>query len=303
MLKRLLLASVLMLAAPSMASQFQDANGATVNGVAIEDVVGNRITPLAEGGSVVAAPLDGAYGAGSASAAAVFSNMPISTAGYNSVYVQITGVGVGTTVFEQSLDLGTTWSPVYATPVSTTAAPTASVTSLVVGTVYSVAATGQFRMRLSSYTSGTFAVAWVLKNSPRDGGVVSLTTQTASNLAVKSIVGANGGSTITRVQSAATTNATSVKASAGQLYHCPLYNNGAAVAYVKFYNKASAPTVGTDTPVAVIGIAPSGSRDVSFADVGAYFGTGIAYAITGGAADSDTTAVAAAQVVGACTYN
>ena len=95
--------------------------------------------------------------------------------------------------------------------------------------------------------------------------------------------------------SAATTNASSIKASGGQVYGYELGNNGAADAYVKLYNKASAPTVGTDTPFRTIYV-PKGSARSFHSTTGLNMGTGIALAITGAAADSDSTAVAANQV-------
>jgi hypothetical protein len=102
-----------------------------------------------------------------------------------------------------------------------------------------------------------------------------------------------------RIPSAAnTTNATSAKASAGEVHQITAYNTTAAVKYLKLYNKASAPTVGTDTPTHTLPIPPNGSLAVSFPNGGAYFGTGIAYALTGAAADSDTTALTAGDVVG-----
>lgn len=55
--------------------------------------------------------------------------------------------------------------------------------------------------------------------------------------------------TLATLTSAATTNATSVKTSGGTIYNIVASNTGAAAAYLKIYNKASAPTVGTDIPV------------------------------------------------------
>ena len=55
--------------------------------------------------------------------------------------------------------------------------------------------------------------------------------------------------TLSALTSAATTNATSVKTSGGTIYNIVASNTGAAAAYLKIYNKASAPTVGTDIPV------------------------------------------------------
>lgn len=95
--------------------------------------------------------------------------------------------------------------------------------------------------------------------------------------------------------SAATTNATVAKASAGDVFRVNGNNASGAVKYLKFYNKATAPTVGTDTPVLTLALPPGA---FSF-DLGSfYFSTGIAYALTGGAADADTTALAAGDILG-----
>lgn len=95
----------------------------------------------------------------------------------------------------------------------------------------------------------------------------------------------------------ASTNAVSVKASAGNVYGWYLSNTHAtAWRYFKLYNKASAPTVGTDTPVDVIAIPPGGAANVNFVD-GIAFSTGIAFAVTGGVANADTTITAADDCV------
>lgn len=109
-------------------------------------------------------------------------------------------------------------------------------------------------------------------------------------------VTSSGGLTSSAATSAASTNATSVKASAGQVYGWAIFNTTSVNKYVKLYNKASAPTVGTDTPFMRILVPPSGGTNVWFGN-GIPLGTGIAYAITGGAADTDTTSVAANDVL------
>jgi hypothetical protein len=60
-----------------------------------------------------------------------------------------------------------------------------------------------------------------------------------------------------RLISAASTNATSLKGSAGVLFAVYAVNLNAAIRYLKFYNKASAPTVGSDTPVLTLPIPAS----------------------------------------------
>jgi hypothetical protein len=125
---------------------------------------------------------------------------------------------------------------------------------------------------------------------------------------VKSTLGRDGLTadvgTLFRVLSAATTNATSVKASAGTVYSLIVTNTNAAARYLKLYNKASAPTVGTDTPVATICIpgATTGAGFVWQPPGGADFSTGIALALTTGAADSDTAAVALNEITVVGTY-
>jgi hypothetical protein len=101
--------------------------------------------------------------------------------------------------------------------------------------------------------------------------------------------------TVATLNSAATTNATSVKATAGNIYNIALSNNGAAAAFFKLYNKATAPTVGTDIPLDVITVGAGSYVNIDSAR-GIRFATGIAYAITNLIADADTTAVAAGQV-------
>lgn len=101
-----------------------------------------------------------------------------------------------------------------------------------------------------------------------------------------------------RLISAASTNATSLKASAGTLYSITAVNLNAAVRYVKFYNKASSPTVGSDTPVITLPIPASTTGAGVTIDLypGFDFATGIAYATTTGYLDSDTAAVAAGEI-------
>jgi len=97
---------------------------------------------------------------------------------------------------------------------------------------------------------------------------------------------------------AASTNATVVKASAGRLYKAAGYNAAASVRYLKIYNKATAPTVGTDTPIVVFALAPSSAFNLDLAPFGQYFATGIGFSLTTGVADADTGALTAADVVG-----
>jgi hypothetical protein len=106
----------------------------------------------------------------------------------------------------------------------------------------------------------------------------------------------SGGLSISSLVSAASTNATVAKASAGQLYGYSVFNAGDEPVYLKLYNQATTPTVGTDTPVVRL-LVPAGSGANLHLDKGVAFATGIAFALTAGLADADATAVAAAEVL------
>ena len=107
---------------------------------------------------------------------------------------------------------------------------------------------------------------------------------------------ATGAASGTHLVSAATTNPTVVKASAGRLLGFVLANNAATMVYVKFHNQTTTPTAGTGV-VRSVGIPPS--RTVTFSlEGGIAFSTGIALTTVTGAADSNSTAVALNDIVG-----
>lgn len=136
-------------------------------------------------------------------------------------------------------------------------------------------------------------------NGASGNGVLRVTLANDSTGVVSLVPATSGGLTISRTLSAASTNATSVKGSAGQVYAIYVINTNASVRYLKLYNKASSPTVGTDTPVLTLPISGSttGGGFVFSTDVGIAFGTGIALALTTGVADNDTGSVAANEIV------
>lgn len=112
------------------------------------------------------------------------------------------------------------------------------------------------------------------------------------------VAGTSAATSTSRIVSAAaSTNATSAKASAGVLYSLVGYNAAAALRYLKVYNKASAPTVGTDTPVLTIPLPATAAFAFNLPN-GFRLAAGIAYALTTGAADADIGALTAGDVVG-----
>lgn len=222
---------------------------------------------------------------------------PINVSNYNIATVMIRGTYAGVDVTFEASDDSTNWFSVLAARTdSFVAASTSGVITANASWSYDVpiGAFNYFRVRATAYTSGTANVAIAAQSMPYEPCPTVGVSGTVTVSGTATTTPAN--STAGNVNSAASTNATSVKASAGNLYHITASNTGAGAAYVKLYNKASAPTVGTDVPVITITVPASGTVSLPFGTQGHRFTTGIGLAITGAAADSDTTAVAAAQV-------
>lgn len=101
---------------------------------------------------------------------------------------------------------------------------------------------------MASYTPATSeAIPTMVLNTP---------SVTASTIEVALVT-----PTLSALTSAATTNATSVKTTAGTIYNIVVSNTGVTAVYLKIYNKASAPTVGTDIPVYTC-VVPNGGNFV-----------------------------------------
>jgi hypothetical protein len=90
-----------------------------------------------------------------------------------------------------------------------------------------------------------------------------------------------------------------LKGGSGTVWGVELGTIGAAPAYLKLYDKTTAPTCGTDTPVkrliipAAATAANGAAQHIGF-PAGIRFTLGIGYCVTTGIADNDTTAPAAA---------
>jgi hypothetical protein len=136
-------------------------------------------------------------------------------------------------------------------------------------------------------------------------GDVDVVSMPAASVSTDSIASAplaetsTAGATPFKLISAATTNATSVKGSVGKVFYIAAFNLNASPRYLKIYDKASAPTVGTDTPKHVF-LIPGNTAGAGFTlnlGMPAKFASGIAFALTTGITDADTGAVAANEIV------
>lgn len=102
--------------------------------------------------------------------------------------------------------------------------------------------------------------------------------------------------------STAATQAAVIAAGDTRLLHYSAYNNGAAAAYVRFFSGGSttAPTAGSGTPQWRVMVPAGGGVVEHMADGdsdGPIFRAGLGFTATGAAGDSDTTALAANQLV------
>ena len=104
-------------------------------------------------------------------------------------------------------------------------------------------------------------------------------------------------STNSNAVTSASTNATALKTSSGTVFNITISNLTASPVSFKLYNKASAPTVGTDTPLLCITVAAGSTESRNFGRLGKRCGAGIAYAVTANPAISDTTAASAGAIL------
>ena len=214
--------------------------------------------------------------------------------GYGVSTLLITGTFVATISFETSIDAGTNWMAISATQIG--AADIFTVVS--VPGIYRITSAGVDLIRARvTWTSGTVTVNGRSSNAINANKIVKLASGSMTIGAVNIAL-----PTPATLSSAATTNATLVKATAGTLYSVTASNVGAAAAFLKVFNLTTAPTVGTSVPLLTIPIAASGIANINFGAQGMRLTAGISYSITNLVTDADVTAIAAAQVKVAISY-
>lgn len=229
--------------------------------------------------------------------------LAMNVAGLNSFRVEFSGTYTFTAAFESSSNstngVDGVWFPLLATQ---TDASTQSLSHSTANTTRAYEASchndSWVRVRLTAFTSaGTHRVAIVGSTAAIEPApsIVFPTTQAVSTPTGTPIA----------VTTTASTNASIQKASPGNLFEITVSNPTATPAYVKLYNKASAPTVGTDVPIMTI-TAPAAAATnkptdtvLTFSQIGKRFATGIAMAVTAAPAATDTAvAVAGVQIHG-----
>lgn len=215
----------------------------------------------------------------------------ISTAcdGYRSISVAISGTFSGTVSFQVSND-NTNWYNLAGK--NSADAAGSLIVSVTTPQIFIATLVGYqfFRVRFTAYTSGTAtASAFLSRESTPITALPSAPTNTVIGSATSS------GVTVYTVNSAASTNAAVIKSTAANLYGISAMNTSATTKYVRFYSKATTPTVGTDVPIMVVAVPATSSKEIDYTPA-LRIATGLGVAITGGAAATDATAVSAGDV-------
>jgi hypothetical protein len=232
---------------------------------------------------------------------------------YKFLSLQLTGTWVGTVTFQQSNDNGT-WSDVVAQKSGDVLNP--YVTSVSSNLLIKIPTLAKYaRVRVLSYTSGVIEGTCYAYKEVNDTGQISSTGEIV--IAANQTVGLDAGSenignvglaagtnTIGTVKvtpsitdnpiyknviSAVGVNSTLVQAGQSNMGILHIVSTAATPRYLKFYNKATAPIVGTDIPLFTIALATGASPFVLPALVGINFSLGLSFAIVLGVEDSSTT--------------
>lgn len=148
--------------------------------------------------------------------------------------------------------------------------------------------TQNWRFRLGSYATEPIPASQVTATQPVSGTVTVVSTRITPNAA-------DGHSSTHHSISAATTNSTSVKGSAASVGVIELSNNSATACYFKLFNSATAPVVGSSTPVMTKLLPPNTSLSIT-GNSPIRLSAGLGYSITRNVAVADTTSIGANEV-------
>jgi hypothetical protein len=214
------------------------------------------------------------------------------------VYTIAAGL-TGTIVFEASLD-GTTYFgvPAWGTTGGSSLAgsfanPAAQMFYVAAGPAHKFV-----RCRISAYTSGSCVAAANVDDADVPAYVSTIVLNTPSvNLAQYAATSSQTAPfNIYRYKSTASDNLANVKASATNVHHIIVGNANAALRFLKLYNKATAPVLASDTPVATIVIPANGQIVVPYDLIRLPFSLGLGHAIVTAAADATSGNTGADEV-------
>ena len=229
----------------------------------------------------------------------------------NSALIHITGGAVSAVgfngIFEASLDstdgVDGLWFAVQAARTnSNTVETTTGVLALNAGVAntyahrVTVANIRFLRVRATAITSGDVDVL-IRASEASIEPLPVIQTHAVTQSGTWSVTGNTPAGTAFTVTSTASTNLSSQSATATSLFEISINNPTATAAFVKLYNKTSAPVVATDVPVLILSAPAGATQTFTFGQIGKRFSSGLGLAITANAAPTDATAAVAGVVV------
>lgn len=232
------------------------------------------------------------------------SAIELTTDGKDTIAVQVTGTYTGALSLQGTVN-GTNWITLGGNVFQqvTTGALSATITS---GTqsIFLAGVGALTKVRITGLAAMTGTATITIRGVDGNSMVALDGPIPAGSAAIGSVTVASGAVTVTPVTATAysvvttaSTNGANIKNAAGTLHEVTVSNVTATPIFVKFYNKASAPTVGTDVPILTIPAAANSVVAVPLGPVGKRFSTGIAIAATGVITAADATnAVALVQI-------
>lgn len=269
---------------------YKDASRTLVDGVAPDNPM--PVAVVTSGGISTEGLLSSAGAIGANGASVAMADL----GGRDTVLIDVSGTFVATLSVDVMLP-GGAWRTLTGTSVITDYISGAKINSATITApgLYQIGVTGLqgIRVRASAYTSGSAAVILAASN----GNSEIALDQPVILGANQTVLAAAPVFTPFALETTAVVVLQSVKTSAGTLYGMTASNPTATPAYLKLYNKASAPVVASDTPIRTISL-PAGA-DVNVIFTPKRFSAGIAYAVTGAAVKTDATAApAGVQIAG-----
>jgi hypothetical protein len=145
----------------------------------------------------------------------------------------------------------------------------------------------------SAVTTGNGTAAGSQRVTIASDSTGSIAATQSGTWTAQPVPGTTNGASTCVAQSAASTNATNCKASAGLLYGVEVINTTSTIYYLRLYNLSSSPTCSSATGfIRTIPIphgSGAGAGIANFYTVGETYGTGIGFCLTGGGSGTDNT--------------
>lgn len=234
------------------------------------------------------------------------SFVALTVGGRDTLTVQVIGTYTGALSIQGTID-GTNWVTFGGAALIVnlaTAATSATIASASTG-LFQVGISGVQQVRVTALSAVTGTATLSLRAVDGNAQVALDAAIPAGSNAIGAVT-ITGSATVTpttgtpyALTTAATTNAAVVKASAGSLFEVAITNTTAAAIVVKLYNKATAPTVGTDVPLLAVPVAVGSVATIGFPEIGKRFSAGIAIATTAAIATTDVAAISAGAIISA----